>query len=103
MVQTQLYRAPTYNAFKQLVNESAGIASGRAGGMFGEDGAAAAGGRGMTSAFKQRDKNGDGKLSRDEIPAALFDRLDADKDGSVSEEEAKALWRGRSSQTEPNP
>ncbi len=29
MVQTQLYRAPTYNAFKRLVNESAGIASGR--------------------------------------------------------------------------
>jgi CubicO group peptidase (beta-lactamase class C family) len=27
MVQTQLYRAPTYGTFKQLVNESAGIAS----------------------------------------------------------------------------
>jgi Ca2+-binding EF-hand superfamily protein len=71
--------------------------------MFGEDGTATGGGRGMASLFKQRDKNNDGKLSRDEIPAALLDRLDADKDGFVSEEEAKALWRGRSSQTEPNP
>jgi len=87
MVQTQLYKAPTYNAFKQLVNESAGIASGRGMGGGGEGG--------MSTAFKQRDKNGDGKLSRDEIPAALFDRLDADKDGAVTEEEAKALWPAR--------
>jgi hypothetical protein len=85
------------------VNESAGIVSGRRAGMFGEDGTATGGGRGMASLFKQRDKSNDGKLSRDEIPAALLDRLDADKDGFVSEEEAKALWRGRSSQTEPNP
>jgi hypothetical protein len=95
MVQTQLYRAPTYNSFKQLVNESAGIASGRAGGMLGEDGAAAGGRRGMTSLFKQRDKNGDGKLSRDEMPAALFDRLDVNKDGFVTEDELKALGGAR--------
>jgi len=50
-------------------------------------------GRGMASLFQQRDRNGDGKLSRDEIPAALFDRLDANKDGLVNEDEAKALWR----------
>ena len=82
MVQTQNYRAPTYNAFKTLVNESAGIAS--KGGMGGSGGA-------MTSQFKQRDKNNDGKLGPDEIPTALFDRLDADKDGFVTEEELKAL------------
>jgi CubicO group peptidase (beta-lactamase class C family) len=124
MVQTQLYRAPTYNTFKRLANESAGIASGRAAGMFGEDsavrgspdpalsmtaavrgspdpapgmtdrspasgrpavgvsgevgrpapsaedGAAADGGRGITSLFKQRDRNGDGKLDRSELPGA---------------------------------
>jgi hypothetical protein len=45
-----------------------------------EDGAAADGGRGITSLFKQRDRNGDGRLSRNEIPAALFDRLDSNKD-----------------------
>jgi len=31
MVQTQLYKAPTYGTFKSLANESAGIAGGRAG------------------------------------------------------------------------
>jgi CubicO group peptidase (beta-lactamase class C family) len=87
MVQTQRYRAPTYNAFKQLVNDSAGIASGR--GMGG------GGGGGAGSLFKQRDKNGDGKLDRNELPGALFDRLDANKDGFVTEDELKALWRNR--------
>lgn len=71
MVQTQLYKAPTYGTFKTLVNESAGIASGRGMGVQGQGGGAGA----MTNQFKQRDKNGDGKLSRDELPAALFERL----------------------------
>jgi hypothetical protein len=35
-----------------------------------EDGAAADGGRGITSLFKQRDRNGDGKLDRSELPGA---------------------------------
>jgi hypothetical protein len=93
MVQTQLYRAPTYNTFKQLVNESAGIAAGR--------GLGGGGGGGMSTAFKQRDKNGDGKLDRTELPGAMFDRLDANKDGFVSEEEAKALstFKPRSSES----
>jgi CubicO group peptidase (beta-lactamase class C family) len=86
MVQTQLYRAPTYNTFKQLANESAGIARGgpSAQGQGGGTGA-------LTSQFKQRDKNNDGKLTRDELPATLFDRLDADNDGAVTEDELKAL------------
>lgn len=87
MVQTQLYKAPTYGPFKQLVNESAGIASKGGMGGLGQGGGAG----GNSSQFKQRDKNNDGKLNRDELPAALFDRLDADKDGAVSEEELKAL------------
>ena len=91
MVQTQRYRAPTYNTFRQLANQSAGIVGGRAARMLGGDGTAAGGGRGMASLFKQRDKNNDGKLSRDEIPAALFDRLDANKDDFVTEDELKSL------------
>ncbi|MEM8883136.1 MAG: hypothetical protein AAGD14_03615 [Planctomycetota bacterium] len=42
---------------------------------------------------KSMDKNGDGKVTKDELPAALqprFDELDVDKDGALSEEEMKA-------------
>jgi CubicO group peptidase (beta-lactamase class C family) len=81
MVQTQLYRAPTYNTFKQLVNESAGIARGGPGAQ-GQGGGAGA----LTSQFKQLDKNGDGKITREELPRN-FDRLDANKDGVVTPEE----------------
>jgi CubicO group peptidase (beta-lactamase class C family) len=88
MVQTQRYRAPTYNTFKQLVNESAGIASRGGMGALGQGG-----GNALTNLFKQRDKNNDGKLSRDELPAVLFDRLDTDEDGAVTEDELKALRR----------
>jgi len=86
MVQTQNYRAPTFNVFKPLAEESAGITSKG----------------GMGSLLKQRDKNNDGKLSPDELPAALFDRLDADKDGFVDAEEMKALMKPKS-QPKANP
>jgi hypothetical protein len=33
------------------------------------------------------------KFHRDELPAALLDKLDADKDGFVSEAELTALWK----------
>jgi len=88
MVQTQRYRAPTFTAFKRLADEAAGIAS--KGGMGGL-GQSAGGGSAMNGLLKQRDKNNDGKLGPDEIPAALFDRLDANQDGSVTEVEFRAL------------
>jgi hypothetical protein len=40
--------------------------------------------------FQHRDKDHDAKLTRDELPAALLDKLDADKDGFVSEAELAA-------------
>ena len=43
--------------------------------------------------FKRSDKNNDGKLSKDEVPEALWGRmgkLDKDGDNAISQEEAKA-------------
>jgi CubicO group peptidase (beta-lactamase class C family) len=90
MVQTQHYKAPTYPAFLALANEAAGIASAGAGlaGNTSKTG-------GSNNPFTQRDKNGDGKLSRDELPAVLFNRLDADRNGFVTEEELASLWSNR--------
>ena len=42
----------------------------------------------LESRFKQLDRNGDGKLSCDEIPQ-LFDPLDANRDGAVPLDEVK--------------
>lgn len=87
MVQTQHYKAPTYPCFLALANEAAGFTV--PGGTTGMG----TGSSGLSNAFKQRDTNKDGKLTRDELPAALFERLDADKDGVVTELELTALWR----------
>ena len=40
--------------------------------------------------FRQNDRNGDGKLTREEFPQGVrqvFDRIDADDDGGVTQEE----------------
>jgi CubicO group peptidase (beta-lactamase class C family) len=93
MVQTQHYKASTYPAFLALANEACGLPA-PAMPMTGTPGKSGAGGAdGMSRPFQQRDTNKDGKLSRDELPAALFDKLDADKDGFVSEAELTALWK----------
>ena len=49
----------------------------------------AAAGASLEDRFKQLDRNGDGKLTRDEIPR-LFDQFDKNKDGVVTREEAQA-------------
>jgi collagen type III alpha len=47
--------------------------------------------------FKRLDKNGDGKIAKDEAPeriAANFEKLDANKDGFITPEELKAARPG---------
>jgi hypothetical protein len=47
------------------------------------------------------DKDGDGKVSKEEAPPTMqgfFDRLDANSDGFIDKEEADAMMRRRSEQ-----
>ena len=54
----------------------------------------------MQERLKAADKNGDGKISREEATASLpklskhFDKIDADKDGFISKDEMKA-WHDK--------
>jgi arylsulfatase A-like enzyme len=51
---------------------------------------------GIEERFKQYDKNGDGKLTPDEVPnAQLFKRMDKNGDGVVTLEEAKEAFSAR--------
>ncbi len=54
--------------------------------------------------FQQADKDGDGKVNRDEFPGApeQFDRLDADRDGTLTADEAaRGLGRPAPAPAEP--
>ncbi len=54
--------------------------------------------------FPQFDKNGDGKLTREEFPAVkIFDGADADKDGLLTREEIAAYFRKQQSGTTTPP
>ena len=51
-------------------------------------------GQGLLRRFAESDRNGDGKLSRDEAPEQLlqgFDRIDADDDGAIDRREVLAF------------
>ncbi len=50
--------------------------------------------QGVGQRFDQLDKNGDGKVTRDELPAkAFFERLDLDGDGAITKPEAMQAVR----------
>ncbi len=67
---------------------------GRTGGQRGSP----AGPRSMAERLRSRDRDGDGKLSRDEVPermARRFDRMDTNGDGFIDGEELAAMARRR--------
>jgi Ca2+-binding EF-hand superfamily protein len=56
------------------------------------------GAQALQAMFARRDRDGDGKLSREEAPPRLlerFDRLDANADGSIDREELARIFPAR--------
>jgi hypothetical protein len=63
-----------------------------------------AGGGRAQAALKGADKNGDGKLSREEYPQpAVFKDIDKDNDGFATREEIQAYYAVRRNQEMPKP
>ncbi len=57
-----------------------------------------AGGAAFADRIMQLDKNGDGKVSKDELPERMqhiLNRADTDGDGAISKEEAQKMGGGR--------
>ncbi|MDG2181552.1 MAG: hypothetical protein P8L78_07665 [Mariniblastus sp.] len=70
-----------------------GAPEGGPGGERGERGGRSAGAGGMMERIMSQDKNQDGKLSKDEVDERMlpmFDRLDANSDGSIDKSEIEA-------------
>ena len=70
-----------------------GRSRGPEGGPEGERGGRSSGAGGMMDRLMSQDKNEDGKLSKDEVDERmlpLFDRLDANSDGSIDKSEIEA-------------
>jgi hypothetical protein len=59
-------------------------------------------GRGIEQRFRQLDRNGDGKLTKDEFPGAAFGRMDANGDGAVTMDEARAFAANRPGRQKKN-
>jgi catechol 2,3-dioxygenase-like lactoylglutathione lyase family enzyme len=53
------------------------------------------GGAAFADRFKQLDRNGDGRLSPEELPGPLFKQMDKNGDGFVTLEEAQAQYSGQ--------
>jgi HlyD family secretion protein len=62
-------------------------------GQGGASGGASGGARSGPPSFKDLDKDGDGKITREENPSPFFDRMDANSDGVIDRSEHAAMMK----------